>query len=66
MGPGFESPMVHQTRQIRTYFFLKVRSDLFFYFLMALSDSFKLEDYRNSLIGIEIGVIIKFITLNRM
>ena len=32
MGPGFESPMVHHTKQIRTYFFSKVRSDLFFIF----------------------------------
>ena len=26
--------MVHHTKQIRTYFFLKVRSDLFFIFLL--------------------------------
>ena len=30
VGRGFESLPSHHTKQIRTYFFLKVRSDLFF------------------------------------
>ena len=28
--------MVHHTKQIRTYFFLKVRSDLFFYMVYLI------------------------------